>query len=209
MLGELTGRIRLGPLWLLLMSLVLITGNLVLFFSLSLWWGTAVLIEALLAVAVFAILLARLCQGRRPTPLHLLLWASLASVWLLNPLRSDVFDSRVERVGTQRLLVDARALAEEVGTSQMKPEELDPQNLLVPQSLRDLRPELVLVRLGYVELVYDRGVSSIEAVVIDTDPSIVPGPVFHQPAVPSQVPGWDFYSSRRIAPGIHWYSAGT
>lgn len=202
-------RIRLGPLWLLFVSLLLLAVNLFLLLSLSLSWGTAMLVETSLAAALFAFGLARMLQGRKPTPLHLLLWTSLVAVWLMNPLRSQVFDAKVERVGTERLLLDARALAGEVGRSLMQAEELDPENLLVPQSMRDLEPELVLVRLGYVELVYDRGFSSIEAVVIDTDPKIVPGPVTHQPAATSQEPGWDWYSSRSIAPGIHWYSAGT
>ncbi len=207
--GEPTERIRPGPLWLLLLSLLLFADNLYLFLSFSRWWSTVILMEAVLAAALFAVGSARVFRGRKLTPLHLMLWASLAVVWVMNPLRSQVLDARVERVGTERLLLDARGLAGDVGMSTFKAEELDPENLLVPQSFRDLKPELVLVRRGYVELVYDRGVSSIEAVVIDTDSGIVPGPVLHESAVPSQEPGWDSYSSRRIAPGIRWYAAGT
>lgn len=206
MLGETTER---RPLWLLVVSLLLLAGNLYLLLSLSRWWNTVMLMETVLAAGLFAVGLARVFRGRKVTLLHLLLWTSLVAVWLTYPLRSRVFDARVERIGTERLLVDARGLAGEVGVSEMKAEELDPENLLVPQSFRDLKPELVLVRSGYVELVYDCGVSSIEAVVIDTDPEIVPGPVVYQPSASSKEPGWDYYSRRRIAPGIHWYSAGT
>ena len=167
--------------WIISLSLSILICNLYLTLSLSPWFDFVAFTEKFLAILLVLVALGQLARRRGPTSIHILLWVSLASVWLLSPLRPLVLSNRIEQIGTERLLVDARTLAEFIGHSEgEKPEVLDGENLLVPASLKALRPKMVRVEQKSVHLLMFVGVSSEEAIVISTDPEIAPGAVNYE-----------------------------
>jgi hypothetical protein len=201
---------RMPSPWWLVLSPIIIAVNLYLLLTLSRWFEVIAVLEILVATLLALIAALHLTTKKAPTLLQIMLWGSLASMCLLYQVKPLVLDLRIEQIGTDRLLTDARSLAEGLGISgSMRPEILAGESLLIPPSLRALRPESVRVEAGAVCLLLDVGVSSEEAIVISTDPKIVPGRAEYNRETKYRREFGENISQRLIAPGIWWHSSSS
>lgn len=183
---------------------LLLAVNLYLTFSLSRWVCVAFPLETFAAVCQLLVALGYAVRDRKgPTLLQVVLWMCLVMPWFLGPLKARVLDSRIESVGTEALLEDARWLGDFIGDDH-KPMEMDGENLMVPPALQALSPETVRVEDGAIVVLLWAGVADEEAVVISTDKSIVPGPLFRTRETKCCREGSKDVCSRAIAPGISW-----
>ena len=183
---------------------LLLAVNLCLTISLSRWVCVAFPLETFVAACQLLVALGYAVRDRKgPSALQLALWLCLVMPWFLGPLKARVLDSRIESIGTGHLLEEARWLGDFIGDDQ-KPMEMDGENLKVPPSIQALSPETVRVEDWAIVVILWAGVADEEAVVISTDKSIVPGPLFRTRETKCCREGSKDVCSRAIAPGISW-----
>lgn len=185
---------------------LLIAVNLYLTISLSRWVCVAFPLETFAAACQLLVALGYAVRDRKgPSLLQVVLWMCLVMPWFLGPLKARVLDSRIESVGTEALLEDARWLGDFIGDDH-KPMEMDGENLMVPPALQALSPESVRVLDGEVIVDLWSGFGADEAIFISTDKSIVPGPLYPTEPVERHTSGAVDTYFREVAPGISWSS---
>lgn len=191
-------------------ALALVALDVALLLALNPLLESLVLAQLFLALGYVGFGLLRLAGGKGPTALQLLVALSLIGGLPLSNLRPRVILHRIEAIGTTSLLEDARYLSAQLSfPDRHREENLDGENLLIPQSLRELKPVSVVVREDAVLLTIWSGLSSRDTLVLLTDPTIEPGPVNRSAPTRTWRTGGDIHSERWIAPGLRWDFWGT
>jgi hypothetical protein len=155
--------------------------------------------QVLLAfVLAFLAVVRGISKKKGPNALQMMFWLSLVSAIPLLGCQPWFVNSLVARVGPERIVADARALA---GQDRLK-NTIYPTDPTVPPALRELDPVMIVIEDGYVFIVKSTDIWR-EALKIDVSGQQPAGPVL-----------WDSLDKvtregqrrwRSVTPAIDWY----